>query len=260
MILRRVIEHTRKQEWTAIFIDLVIVVVGVFIGIQVSNWNIERETHRKAAVFTERLKGDLRYEAWQYEYTIEYQKDVLANAERVLAAMGGEAPLSDEQFVIAAYRASQYQFFDRHRATYDELISTGTIGLITDQKLRATAVTVFASPMFDQTVSEGKQSEYRNLFRTTVSAGVQRALLARCGDRMLTELDYVGIVKSLDYPCTLELPEEKIRAAALALRSQARLMPALQLRFADVETALTNMQKLNPIMRQNLHELAGSRQ
>jgi len=42
VILRRVIEHVRHQEWTAIWIDLAIVVVGVFIGIQVSNWNEAR--------------------------------------------------------------------------------------------------------------------------------------------------------------------------------------------------------------------------
>ena len=42
MILRRVIHHVRKQEWTAIWIDLVIVVVGVFIGMQVANWNEAR--------------------------------------------------------------------------------------------------------------------------------------------------------------------------------------------------------------------------
>ena len=42
MILRRVIKHVREQEWTAIWIDLGIVIVGVFIGIQVSNWNEAR--------------------------------------------------------------------------------------------------------------------------------------------------------------------------------------------------------------------------
>jgi hypothetical protein len=39
MLLRRIIEHVKVQNWTAIVIDFVIVVVGVFIGIQVSNWN-----------------------------------------------------------------------------------------------------------------------------------------------------------------------------------------------------------------------------
>ena len=39
MLLRRIIEHTKAQNWTAIVFDFVIVVVGVSIGIEVSNWN-----------------------------------------------------------------------------------------------------------------------------------------------------------------------------------------------------------------------------
>ncbi|VAV98847.1 hypothetical protein MNBD_ALPHA05-849 [hydrothermal vent metagenome] len=39
MILRRVIKHFRNQEWTAIFLDFLI---GVFVGLQVSNWNDRR--------------------------------------------------------------------------------------------------------------------------------------------------------------------------------------------------------------------------
>jgi hypothetical protein len=39
MILGRVIKHLKEQTWTAIGIDLLIVVVGVFLGAQASNWN-----------------------------------------------------------------------------------------------------------------------------------------------------------------------------------------------------------------------------
>ena len=39
---RRIMEHARKLGWPAIGIELVIVIVGVFIGLQVSNWNVER--------------------------------------------------------------------------------------------------------------------------------------------------------------------------------------------------------------------------
>jgi len=39
VLLRRVVKHIKAQDWTAIVIDFVIVVVGVFIGIQVANWN-----------------------------------------------------------------------------------------------------------------------------------------------------------------------------------------------------------------------------
>lgn len=37
MMLRRVIEHVKNQQWTAVGIDFVIVVIGDFVGIQVSN-------------------------------------------------------------------------------------------------------------------------------------------------------------------------------------------------------------------------------
>jgi DNA-binding transcriptional regulator of glucitol operon len=86
MSLRRVVEHLKHQHWTAILIYLVIVVLGVFIGIQVSNWNAERETRQKAAVFTGRLRADLRVEAWAYECLIEYNRDILASAARALAS------------------------------------------------------------------------------------------------------------------------------------------------------------------------------
>jgi hypothetical protein len=246
MILRRVIAHMKHQHWTAVIIDLVIVILGVFIGTQVSNWNAEREMAQRAAVFADRLKADLRVEAWGYEYLIEYNKDVLANAGRALAAMTDESPLSDEQFVIAAYRATQYEFQDRRRATYDELVSTGSISLIANQDMRETAIIVYSSPLFDQILNGGQKSEYRELFRRTVSASVQQYLLKQCGDRLVQPRDYRGIVHSLDYPCTLDVPVDKISAAAQALRSREGLVSALQLRFADVETDLSNLQNLNP--------------
>jgi hypothetical protein len=59
VILRRVIHHVRKQEWTAIWIDLVIVVVGVFIGIQVSNWNEARADRAAYEAALGRLSAEI---------------------------------------------------------------------------------------------------------------------------------------------------------------------------------------------------------
>ncbi|XUU61251.1 hypothetical protein ACRAQ6_02975 [Erythrobacter sp. HA6-11] len=42
MILRRITRHVREQNWTAIAIDFVIVVTGVFLGIQIGNWTAGR--------------------------------------------------------------------------------------------------------------------------------------------------------------------------------------------------------------------------
>ncbi|MCR9062291.1 MAG: hypothetical protein NXI02_33610, partial [Rhodobacteraceae bacterium] len=60
MILRRVIKHVKEQNWTAVFLDFLIVVVGVFIGIQVSNWNEWRYDQARREQVTKTLLADLR--------------------------------------------------------------------------------------------------------------------------------------------------------------------------------------------------------
>src|SRR3569832_1717246 len=104
MILRRIAEHLKRQQWTAVVIELVIVILGVFIGTQVSNWNQERATNEQAALFTQHLKEDLREEDWGYQVMIQYHREALANAERAVDALDGAVPASDEALLISAFR------------------------------------------------------------------------------------------------------------------------------------------------------------
>lgn len=61
MILRRIIAHFRKQEWTAIAIDFVIVVVGVFVGLQVNNWNEARIERRAEIGYLAAMEEDVAF-------------------------------------------------------------------------------------------------------------------------------------------------------------------------------------------------------
>ena len=79
-------------------------------------------------------------------------------------------------------------------------------------------------------------------------------MLEKCGDKFITPLDYAGIVHSLDYPCTLGLPEDTVRAAAQALRTREDLVPALRLRFADIGTVLVNLLDSNAALVDGLRE------
>ena len=42
MLPRRLRNYVESQNWTAIVIELLVVVLGVFIGLQVDNWNQTR--------------------------------------------------------------------------------------------------------------------------------------------------------------------------------------------------------------------------
>jgi hypothetical protein len=60
VILRRIVQHLRDQKWAAVGLELVIVVLGVFIGIQVSNWNEARLESEQQERFIERLSADFQ--------------------------------------------------------------------------------------------------------------------------------------------------------------------------------------------------------
>jgi hypothetical protein len=261
MISRRIAENLKAHNWFAVAIDFVSVVVGVFIGLQVQDWSTAREARTRGRAYSARLVDDLSYEAWNYEYLLAYYKDVRENAARVLAAMTGGPALSEEQFLISAYRATQYIFNERRRATYDEMIATGDIGLIADQRLRETAFSVYTNPAIDVVAlgAETKYSEYRRIFRRVAPADIQHALLERCGDRYVEPGDFTHIAGSINYDCALDFPTDKIAAASTALRNDRDFLPALQLRFADLETTISNLETLNPVLRSNLQAITQER-
>ena len=245
MILRRLSQSLKEQNWTAIWIEFVLLVTGVFLGIQVSNWNAEREDRLKSAVFTERLKADLRAEGWRYRLLLEYYRDVRDATEAAADALSGKVALSNEALLVNAYRATQYKQGAITRATFDELISTGNIGLIKDRKLLAFAVRAYGLYTIENTVKEGVESPYRKLFRMTVPNDVQRTLARQCGDRYIKPGDYTDFDHIIDYPCKTGLPAADMDAAAGALRSDPDTLRFLRLRVADLETRLADLNSNN---------------
>ena len=48
MILRRITEAFRRQDWFTVAIETLIVVLGVFLGLQVNNWNEARAAEARS--------------------------------------------------------------------------------------------------------------------------------------------------------------------------------------------------------------------
>ena len=55
MILRRITEHVRAQNWFAVAIEFVIVFVGVFVGLQAQDWSTARAEQKAERAAIERL-------------------------------------------------------------------------------------------------------------------------------------------------------------------------------------------------------------
>jgi hypothetical protein len=230
MILRRVIQHFKKQEWLAIALDFLIVVVGVLLANQISAWNAMRAEQKRADALYVQIAEDLKSERVSLNGTGEYFATTIGYAKTAL--IGFEAPetLPDNAFVIAAYQASQWYDPATSRSTYNELIATGAINMIRNESARGKLVGYFE---FDWTQSASMKTRpaYREFLRGVMPFPVQQAIVAACGDKdVVTNRTTVA---SLPRQCPLELPTADAAAAADALRSAPGLEAALRYQLAE---------------------------
>ena len=88
MILRRVITHVREQNWTAIGIDFLIVVLGVFLGIQLGNWNASRADLRVEDRLLHELRADVEADVAEMDEVVQAVEARIAVMTRILDAAG----------------------------------------------------------------------------------------------------------------------------------------------------------------------------
>jgi hypothetical protein len=139
MLLRRVIGHFRQQEWTAIAIDFVIVVLGVVIGIQVSNWNESRVLRERERSLLQQLLIDLESDRATGEFGVESANRIDAAAEVLLAVLEdapAAADVSDADLMRYLLEAGYAYLPQGDPTTYNEMISTGALGRMQDVGLK----------------------------------------------------------------------------------------------------------------------------
>ena len=100
VFLGRIAAHLREQNWFALGAEFVIVVLGVFLGLQAANWNEERQGRKDEEAILARLQdetatllGAVREER---EY-LEANADLMAQARSVIFSQAESRPLTEAE-------------------------------------------------------------------------------------------------------------------------------------------------------------------
>ena len=138
MILRRVIDHVKHQNWTAVALDFVIVVFGVFIGLQVSNWNAARAERAKEYGYLVSLHEDVQRSIATMDRTIGLLERQSAGQTALLDALANCAvpPGADGELSYAISTLGYINAPIFSSRTYDELTSSGSFDIIENEEIR----------------------------------------------------------------------------------------------------------------------------
>jgi len=148
MLLRRVIGHVKAQNWAAVFLDFIIVVAGILIAFQITNWNESRQDRRDELRYLAELAVNLEADLAQAREGQDASLQRLVVAEAILAEAAPDynrlpflaqsdenlpppGPAHDYPYAIL----TSYFFMVSANSTFEELIQTGNIGVISNRSL-----------------------------------------------------------------------------------------------------------------------------
>ena len=181
---RRLARRLRDHDWVGALIDLVIVVAGILIALQVGNWHEDRVDARRKHAYLARivtdLDTDLRVNANRDRFLAQvrsYGEQALAHAET-----GDLVEGSAWKTVLAYFQGGQFYAYSRENNTFDEMRDAGDLGLIADPKLRSQLAFYFESNtnrMADSMIMN-LVPQYRQDIRSVTPIAVQDYIWTHC--------------------------------------------------------------------------------
>lgn len=159
MILRRLLQHLKGQNWTAVGLNFAVVVLGVFVALAV-NSAVDRERERRATYAAlEGLRSDIAADLTQWERQYARLEAQSESYRRLMDFLQGTGPITDAyQFVEDVQDISTYLTMDFNDTALEELINTGDLRYLSNRKLR--------DALFDYRLLERRIREFDPLHRS----------------------------------------------------------------------------------------------
>lgn len=234
MIFKRFAANLRAQNWFAIGIEFAIVVAGVFVGTWVANWNQERAAQRDTQALLRQLGPEMAAQKRAINAARTYFTTTQAYAKTAFAGWRGNPEISDTDFVIAAYQASQVAGLDANGQSWTTIFGGEQLRRIDNPAVRAPLQRLMT---FEYSILSYRMilTRYRDNVRLVIPDEVQQLIRKACDDR----LDSSGLSLSLPATCPIAIPSAA--AVAAKLRAHPELIAELAQHEGAVATQLTNL-------------------
>ena len=255
MLARRIREHIGAHNWFAVSIDLVIVVLGVFLGTQVSNWNAERLAHEAGDTYRARIIQDIETNRDDMQARSAYYEQVRGFGLQVLADLEGAQRLPDETFLIAAYQATQIYPRPMNRATYDEVLAVGALNTLGDAETRDRISNHYVAVETSE-VTFRNVPDYRDIVRRAIPYRVQASIRTNCAETLDFSGSGLGRL-TLPSTCALGLSQSELARAAARVRATPGLELEVTRLLADLDQKLIQAGRAEERAIELVSELAG---
>lgn len=230
--------------------EIVLVMIGILLALQVNNWNQNRQNHNLEYQYYERLLDDVREERLILEATFNYSKQVTKHAKNAIAVFENSVNANPDPLtnLIDMYQASQLLDPFSASSTYKELIASGQINLIQDDFLKTALIRYYDINWSESGVAK-LENTYRKNLRGKMPDDIQSLIRLKCGDIYVkTRNTYLS---TLPTECHIELQYDVAKSVVEELRQDESLKNDLRYligneagKLNDLTTTKTQLEEL----------------
>ena len=202
--------------------EIILVVIGILIALQVNNWNQNRLEENLEDEYYKRLLDDAREEKLILEATLNYSKQVSKHAKDAIAVFENLSNANPNPIknLIDIYQASQLLDPYSASSTYKELIASGQINLIKNDSLKIALIRYYDLDWSESGVAN-LENTYRKNLRGKMPSAIQDKIRLACGDIYVkTGNSYLS---SLPKECEITLDYNLAKSVVEELRKDESL-------------------------------------
>ena len=138
MIIKRIAEGIKKQDWFVVIIEVMIVVIGIFLGIQVTEWNDARKDDLRALEILIDLRSDFEVIDESAQDLISYYHALIDDMKILIVSVRNSKLVEENHSAIqnALTYGGTYGDPPPPSGVFRELVSSGNLSLIQSKDLR----------------------------------------------------------------------------------------------------------------------------
>lgn len=138
MIISRISQGIKNQDWFVVTVEILIVVVGIFIGLQVDDWNTERKNQQEFRLLVDRMANEAADGIKAVDDYLAVHSLIIDRSSNFINSLNKPQPCgltieakSQGVIAITAFPPLKFDFM-----VLDELVQSGRIDLIHDDDFR----------------------------------------------------------------------------------------------------------------------------
>ncbi|MCR9062290.1 MAG: hypothetical protein NXI02_33605, partial [Rhodobacteraceae bacterium] len=183
-----------------------------------------------------RIVADLQNDLETYKTQSNYYGVVLKSLLETDILLNEPDP-DPQALVVSAYRASEIIIESANRATWDQVVSSGHLGLLPEDALKNGLADYYR---YDEATADNvrllQASPYRRLVRSIIPLPAQLDIRAGCSD----VIDELNVISGFVTNCQLNVDDKTLEEIAAALQSSEALKAELRYQYSLVSNIDSN--------------------